>query len=212
MVLSAFQTKWPEARLGVSNDRCWPYVPIDLDLLRCPQLHLLEFTIVKRSLLEPESEYPLIRQILLHSRNLRILRLDTVDNNDADFSYMDDILGPLNLQLTEGDTCPLLQELKLPDTYELDLEHCLTWQSCMDWSALRSLDLGERCSENFLSTLSGKVPKLERLLFHLFPGPNPSWTCTNMSVLRKFLNGIDGLQEVHIKNYCVEVFEEVGQK
>ncbi|KAF4627581.1 hypothetical protein G7Y89_g10575 [Cudoniella acicularis] len=115
---------------------------------------------------------------------------------------------PLNLQFEAGDICPPLQELKLPEKYRLDMQHCLTWRGCMNWSHLGTLNLGARCPENFLAALTGHVPNLKCLRFLLSEGKDPEKQCSNMSVVRKFLYAIDGLEGLYIQN-CYENFEAV---
>jgi hypothetical protein len=219
-VLSVFQNKWPDARLGVfSNNRTdvvpSTYFPMDLDLLNSPQLQLLDYAIVGETSPDRVSEFPLLKQVILHSKNLRILRLNIqsgpppFDNQFELYRLCEDFGGPLNLQFQSSDICPPLQELKLPREYRLDMDHCMTWRDCMDWSCLTSLNLENRCPENFLTALSGLVPNLKYLHRALWEGKNPEEQCSNMSVVRKFLNSINGLEELYIQNYYQDIFQAV---
>jgi len=219
-ILSAFRNRWPDASLGVFNSNrsnvvSRTYFPMDLDLLKSPQLHLLDYAIVGEASPDRVSEFPLLKHVLLYGKSLRILRLhiqsgpSPFDSQFDFYSLCDDFSGPFNLQFQSGDICPPLQELKLPRQYRLDTDHCMIWRDCMNWSCLTNLDLGNRCPENFLIALCGFVPNLKYLRFALWEGKDPEEQCSNMSVVRKFLNTIDALKELYIQNYYQDFFEAV---
>jgi hypothetical protein len=189
---------------------------MDLDLLRSPQLYSLDYTLFGNTSHIFISEFSLLKQILLKSKNLRILRLGFQNvhlpfNNPSEVNkiHRNLLAGPLNLQFEPDDSCPPLQELKLPEQYHLEREHCLNWQVCMNWSHLTALDLGSRCPQNFLSALTGYVPNLKRLHLLLREGRDPEKQCSNMSIVRKFLNAIDGLEELYLQNCYEKFFEQV---
>lgn len=79
----------------------------------------------------------------------------------------------------------------------------------MDWSSLKTLDLDDRCPENLFTALAGYVPNLNFLRLLLTQGNDPEMQCGNMSVVRKFINAIDGLEELYIRN-CYEKFFEAA--
>lgn len=112
----------------------------------------------------------------------------------------------MNLQLTPTDSFPALEYLALDteqQVYQLTLEYCRNWTTCMSWAKLHTLDLGDGSPTNLLVALTGKVQQSKDLTFGFCycDGAVPLWKCVEMGVVAEFLAAIDGLNRVRIVSY-----------
>lgn len=200
----------------------------DLDLLLSPQLHTLEYVVFCKSTTEI-SEFPILKHILSQSKNLRVLRLEIANSWNYDWNNLYHILsghglgrslgGQFNLQLTKDSWFPPLEELKICTQYALTRDHCLAWRKCMDWSKLRILDLGDRCPQSFFTELRGSIPHLISLKFMYELGLTPrhevhheqdtGHRCRTVSEVGEFLDSINGLEELYIKNHGEVFFKQL---
>jgi hypothetical protein len=146
----------------------------DINLLLNPQLHTLKYGVLCKTVTET-SEFPMLNLILSQSKNLRVLHLQPSNSWNFDWLNLNNHLlghglgcgveGRFNLEFTKESWFPPLEELKLNTKYSLDRNHCVKWKNCMDWSKLRSLDLGDRCPQTFFTELRGSLPNLISLKF-----------------------------------------------
>ncbi|KAF2866037.1 hypothetical protein BDV95DRAFT_611915 [Massariosphaeria phaeospora] len=218
-VLSALSTKWPAARLHVTNfDRREPkYLPLDTALLSSPQLYSLAYLVCgtiwnsQNELDELRSEFGQLRTCLLQTKRLKSLHLTAWPNMRLDENpHVDDsawTTGPGNLDFREGDVFPALEELILPcDNYSLSRAHCQQWLAAMDWSHMRRLDFGNGCPREPMAALIGRVPQLKCFCF----GFDPIFVQETVGVteqespslymIGEFLDGIEGLEEVIVNS------------
>lgn len=66
----------------------------------------------------------------------------------------------------------------------------------MDWTKLRSLDLDTGMLPYLLQVLMGKLPRLKKLVFGIWPGAAETWNADDKKVRRDLLEAIDGSEEV----------------
>ncbi|KAF2491815.1 hypothetical protein BU16DRAFT_129262 [Lophium mytilinum] len=226
-VLSKLETSWPDVKLHVNNTRRAKSddqeMNMDMRLLLSPLLYSLTYEVFYMSVGRDNgaySELPKLKEVLLKSHRLRILKLffhhgvpsypqgRGFENNPT---YKVDILRgrdhvhPLNLLIQPGDKIPPLQELNIPTQYDWSREHCQILRSSMDWTKLRRLDLGSGCPQTFFEEFHGQMPGLK--CFHTsfiqglreYSGAPP--TCTdNPGCVVNFIEAIDALEELHISN------------
>lgn len=181
---------------------------MDKNLLSSPHLHSLDNTAYTcRLLTRSPSELHAFKSCLLQARNLRLLTLRmTTYRNVIGSSPPDLVDGEVNLQFSEHDHFPALQELVLDcyDVYYLSAPHCETWVKAMDWTRLRSLDLGHATPQYLLPALSGKIPGLLCLTMGWWPnhnGPQATWRSPDLDTVRRFLEGIDALERVTLYSW-----------
>jgi hypothetical protein len=217
-VLAALHTKQPTARLHVttlSRKQSGTYIPLDTSLLSSPQLHSLTYIVSAKRVRTPygeivyRSEFAALSKCLLHAKNLKCLRLSIDDHASNQDCWS---AGPMNL--TFGDSPPFLalEEFALPyGIYELTATSCRQWLPAMDWSKLQRLDLGHGSPPQLFVALTGRVPQLKALTFGLwdsFP-ENNSWDCHDLAVVTRFLDSVDGLEEVDTKQFKGESFDQI---
>ncbi|KFY13798.1 hypothetical protein V492_03039 [Pseudogymnoascus sp. VKM F-4246] len=231
-VLSKIHILFPTARLNVKNtERGQSPHELDIDLLRSPQLHSLELVVLQSGqyYCRPDqtvSEFPVLKQILLGSPNLRVLRLGYIRHEGYDFarfaryyeSFNTDGEGPLNLQFQNKDCLPTLTELGIlteerriyEPGYDLSKEHCIAWKSAMNWKALTKLDLGNARTGNFFMIFRGHIPQLKSLKFRLSRGkdsdedPAPLLQATT-----RFLDSITGLEQLKVDDWTRSFFPDL---
>jgi hypothetical protein len=201
-VLAALHAR-PEVQLHVINtarqDR-----PLQHALLSSPSLHGLDFTIYGELFTKAQpSEFYVFKQLLMKKRNLKSLKLDISRYETEKRQLPRDVkAGELNLQFEPGDEFPALEELTLEcyDWYYLSAAHCGMWTKCMDWSCLRTLDVGHATPQYFIRAITGRVPQLKSLRFGFWPnhqGPKATWNSPpDMAVVKSFVDSIDALQSV----------------
>ena len=150
-------------------------------------------------------EIPAIKDSLLQARNLKNLRFQNISGGICTQADWPECQG--FFKFGYGEVFPALEELDLSyDDYQfpLDLspESCQGWANSMDWSRLRRLNL-DRIYEPYhlFEALAGKVPSLQALKFDL----------RSIDSLLRFSNSIDGLEEIVVADYCVDVFDEVRE-
>ena len=235
-VLSKIHSLFPTARIHVKNrDRARsPYgrydrdMALDIDLLRSPQLHSLEIVVLQSGEYNygPDrtiSEFPILKQILLGSSNLRVLRLGCIQETRYDFakfaqyyeSFNTDGEGPLNLQLQNKDCLPTLVELGIlkeahriyEPGYDLSKAHCIAWKRAMNWKALRRLDLGNARPGDFFMVFCGHIPQLKSLKFRLSCGKDSNEDpAPLLRATIRFLDSVMGLEELEVADWTRSFF------
>lgn len=214
--MATFSRRWPGARLNVSNMTRsqnlarQSYDLPDIDLLSNPQLYSLKY----RVLGGPRngnmaSEFNLLKHIIVKADNLRILHLHFKKDSSFNLEALEQALtsrgleyhlgGPYNLPFRRGDTFPPLEELKIDSWhYELSKSHCIAWKECMDWTKLKTLDLGEELAGGFLTTFRGSIPYLTSLQFPLHVGSDRELRCS-VAEAGEFLASVTRLEKLHIE-------------
>lgn len=219
-VLATLHTKWPSTRLHVTNlsrKQSGVYIPLDTTLLSSPQLHSLAYTIYGAIVVtvygvyEFRSEFEALRECLLQAKSLRYLRLSVDDRASNQDSWS---VGPRNLGFQDGHVFPALKELALPYTqYSLPALHCKQWLHAMDWSHLQRLNLGHGSPPHLFVALTDKVPQLKALEFGIWDySPevtSENWDCHDLAIVTRFFDSIDGLEEVVVKNFKGEKFNQI---
>jgi hypothetical protein len=89
---------------------------------------------------------------------------------------------------------------------ELSQSHCAQWVQAMDWRQLRTLDLSHGCPEFLLAAITGHVPGLTSLRFGFWArwSGRRSWRCGDVSVVARFLESVEALEELVCRNYGQE--------
>lgn len=189
---------------------------MDLEILTSPQLHSLSYTFLKENRSSSRSELSIMARIMTASKNLRILRF--VCEPDSRFNFEDyygfyerfgsDGHGPKNLPFnafTLDDKLEPLEELAFCSAplrtecfYDFADSHCNAWRFCMDWSKLRTLDLGGQGPSPFFEIFRGYVPNLKSLSFTLTRG-GPTGV-ENVRTIGDFLDSIKGLEQLCVTN------------
>lgn len=227
-VLRLFHSRFPEARLCVSNltrgsvkgtpsDKS-----MDVELLSSPQLYSLEYTVLCDNPTTRLSEFPVLRKVLLPNKNLRILRLGCSSNHRIPSrDYQDQSQfnqGPFNLDLRPGDSFAELNELEFiskPNVYgyqlyDLSHEHCKAWKECAALSKLQKLNLGQLPSQVFFAAVPGSVPLLNSLTFTIQSLFVSRWEPENLeTVTAQFLDSILGLEVLRINNESKKFYPKV---
>ncbi|KFY35974.1 hypothetical protein V494_05427, partial [Pseudogymnoascus sp. VKM F-4513 (FW-928)] len=172
------------------------------------------------------SEFPVLKQILLGSPNLRVLRLGYIRDERYDFakfaqyyeSFNTNGEGPLNLQFQNKNCLPALAELGIlteerriyKPGYNLSKEHCIAWKSAMNWESLTKLDLGNARTGDFFMIFRGHIPQLKSLKFRLSRGrdsdedPAPLLQATT-----RFLDSITGLEQLKVDDWTRSFFPDL---
>jgi hypothetical protein len=210
----------PETRLHVTNNlRRGLYVPLDIALLSSRNLHSLDLTVCKKwistrpRVFKYRFEFPALKSALLQAKNLKVLRI-SVEDCIPDQQQWAFHSNP-NLDFEDGDVFPNLEELTLPhDHYVLSADHCAKWARAMNWSYLRRLVLRYGAPKHLFSALTGKVPNLKALHFGFWPNATPdrTWECLDVSIVGRFLDSIDGLEELHVKSMYMTEFQEIQEE
>jgi hypothetical protein len=220
-VITALETHHPDARLCVTNNRRWKASDRDLNLdarlLSSPLLYSLNTSVFYLSVGTNDlvlSEFPNLKKFILKANKLRVLTLKvwmgiSVDQKTGkykvDIGKKNQDLAPLNLPLRPGDMMPPITDLTISDwmPYDLRSDHCAIWRNAMDWTRLQRLDLRGGCPRPFFEELCGAMPQLKSLRMGFKTGPREygRFTCEDPSVVRKFAESIDGLQELYVTNY-----------
>lgn len=202
---------------------------IDLDLLRSPQLHSLDFTVLQNGFYGPDreiSEFPVLKQILQRSPNLRVLRLGCTQELSYDFGrfyqryaeFNTDGDGPLNLQFKNKDSFPTLEEVGILKErfridvpgYDLSKAHCIAWKKATDWTVLVKLDLGNTPPNDFFMIFRNQVPQLKSLKFRLSRRSDlPDDPAILLQATRRFLDSISGLDELVIEDWTRNFFPDL---
>jgi hypothetical protein len=238
-VLSKIYSLFPTARIDVRNHargrsgygQYHKDMALDLALLRSPQLHTLELVVLQSGEQNCKpgrtvSEFPVIKQILQGSSNLRVLRLGCIRDGGFDFERLDpyydafrtDGEGPLNLQFRNKDRFPTLVEFGILKEsnrihelgYDLSKSHCIAWKRAMNWKALVRLDLGNARPGGFFMVFCGYIPQLKSLKFRLSRGkdsnedPAPLLRATT-----RFLDSITGLEELKVGDWTRSFFPDL---
>jgi hypothetical protein len=171
-LLSAPLARPPEVQLHVINT-ARQNRPLQHALLSSPSLHGLDFKIYGELFTKTQpSEFYVFKQLLMKKRNLKSLKLDISSYETEKRQLPRDVkAGELNLQFEPGDELPALEELTLGcyDWYYLSAAHCDMWTKCMDWSCLRTLDIGHATPQYFIRAITGRVPQLKSLHFGFWP-------------------------------------------
>jgi hypothetical protein len=204
-IITKLEDQWPDARLSVTNHRRLDAVDEDRDvdtrLLSSPLLYSLRFTIYYFG---DRSEFQKLKDILLKSTRLRVLHLKICEGLQIHSSGY----GPpqeLNLALLPSDRLAPLHELMVSDwpPYYFSPGHCEIWSECMDWTELKSLDLGSGCPGDFFNRFLGRVPNLKSLRLgfdDVNPWPYELLPCGEPDSVRGFIESIDDLHELFITN------------
>ncbi|KAL6711789.1 hypothetical protein ACN47E_002832 [Coniothyrium glycines] len=204
---------------------------LDHNILRLPNLYRLDISI-------HHSETPLdlsrqrwkqLRNLILSSRNLRILSIDThletVTKPHQYPSLKDTQLNPLlessgqssyiynkfiQLPLEIGDMIPPLEDFQIrAKRYNLDIKHCSRLLKCMDWTKLKRLRIETTYPDIFFRLFQGRLSQLKTLDF----------ACFNHDQLRRetqepealylecsyFIQGIDNLEELTVRCDVLDV-------
>jgi hypothetical protein len=188
----------------VNHEQTRIYHSVDEGLLSSSNLHSLDITMLSESeQLETKSEMSLLRTCLLRATNLKRLRLRvSLDSHGINAYYHE---GPLNIPLEARDHVSSLEELSIDPLHQFywpTIQHCEMWAQCMDWDAMRILDFGYGCPQNFFKVLTGRVPKLKSLTFGSIAQPNRGhglWKgFEDIELLLQFLQSIHALEAVKL--------------
>jgi hypothetical protein len=217
-VLAALHDKQPTTRLHVTNlsrKQSGAYIPLDTSLLSSPQLHSLTYIVYAKRVqtpygeLEYRSEFATLSKCLLHAKKLKCLRL-SIDEHASNQDCWS--AGPMSLTFGDGPPFPALEELALPHRkYHLTASHCRQWLHAMDWSKLQRLDLGYGSPPHLFVALTGRVPQLKALKFGISDHAPmiPNWDCEDMAVVTRFLDSVDGLEEVDALHFQGTDFDRI---
>ncbi|KAH7411658.1 hypothetical protein DE146DRAFT_627711 [Phaeosphaeria sp. MPI-PUGE-AT-0046c] len=108
--------------------------------------------------------------------------------------------------LQAGGLRDLTIDVKDYGIYNLNTRHCEMWVQCMDWSQLRSLDLGHTSPQYLLPALTGRVSGLVSLCFSFWPNHRDPWAPwanpANLDIVRHFLESINALHVVTLDTDC----------
>jgi hypothetical protein len=117
-----------------------------------------------------------------------------------------------NLDIQEGEIFPDLEELSLPfHLYVLSAAHCVTWSGAMNWTHLRRLDLGRGAPKHLFTALAGNLPNLKTLRFGFWStyGYNQTWECPDMSLVCRFLDNLNSLEDLDVESFDMREFQEL---
>ncbi|KAG4429365.1 hypothetical protein IFR05_015151 [Cadophora sp. M221] len=216
-VLKTFHVNHPNARLHVSQKSrisWWSPAPkpLEVDVLKSPQLYSLSMNIVRDTHFPFYSEYPTVWAIIKNSKNLRILRIGAEQDNrpinrrrgpQPPFTHT---AQPLHFPIQQGDSLEPLSELTFFSSgypvlqYDLSAHHCAKLRDVSDWSHLKVLDFGEQSTVHFWSIFRGYIPNLKTARFRFSqPGIRATVTSGTADEIGKFLDSITGLEELDIK-------------
>ncbi|KAF1936494.1 hypothetical protein EJ02DRAFT_83208 [Clathrospora elynae] len=206
-VLDCLQRGHPSAQLRLT-DHNRQGIPLDEALLSSPQLHTLDITVgcifyCKFQYPAGICELPHLKRLLIRGGNLKILRIRFVRLEHGSVAararfqgYGAADVGPLNFRFEETDKFPALEELVLQQSensrieYDLGAKHCEDWKRFMNWSNMRTLDLGPKNCENLLRSLTGAVVTgLQTLRFKAFPDGD---------ILEAFFRCVPKLAQLHM--------------
>jgi len=206
--ISKLEQQWPRAKLIVCKHAG---TTSDIQLLFSPLLYALTFDILngkpKPELQGQRSRLPELRYVLLNNVRLRVLDIRSRYCSSQKFHSDQVQLRSMNLPLQSSDRLPPLHELTFsgPEPYEFDLSHVKLWSQCMDWSQLRTLDLGLSCPQHFFEEIGGQLIGLKSLTLGIGTGPrrNSPWksgpmTCETLEPATQFIASLPGLHELHI--------------
>jgi hypothetical protein len=232
-VLSKFHARFPDALLEVTNrDRAYNYMHLDLDLLRSPQLHSLDLLVLQTVLSNNGddrqiSEYPVLKQILQRSSNLRILKLGHLRREGYEIGtlyqkwhseHKTEGDGELNLPFQNKDKFPTLTELSIikgeyfnvDRNYDMNMAHCIAWKKAMNWKALTKLDLGNVRPFDFFKVFRGYIPQLTALRFRLSRGQaGADDAAPLLLVTNRFIDSIKALKELIIEDWTKSFFADL---
>lgn len=188
-----------EVQISERHDR-----PLQHSLMSSPSLHKLDITILGMLFQDPHlSEFRTFKRLIMTTGSLKGLTLRVSSYEKEKYAVSSDLAsGELNLPFEPGDKFPALEELTLDcyDWYYLSAAHCEMWASCMDWSRLRSLDLGHATPQYLLPAISGRIPNLKRLRFGFWlnpHGPRANWNSSqDLTIVTDFVSSIEALQEL----------------
>lgn len=173
---------------------------MDEGALTSSQLYSVDYHIDDDDSPGQHSELPSFKKLLLHAKNLKVLKVHMDQSSRYSTPYYAD--DPLNFQFQPNDQFPALEELTMDcyPRYELTVEHCDLWATCMDWGSLRKLDLDKGCPRHLLAAITGMVPQLKSLAFGFYSNHDVStWECPDLDMLRRFLVSIQELEDVRIR-------------
>ncbi|KAF2810779.1 uncharacterized protein BDZ99DRAFT_497738, partial [Mytilinidion resinicola] len=220
---------WPHVKLHVNNTRRDKAddqeMNMDMRLLLSPLIYSLTYEVFYMYMGSgnvAHSELPKLKEVLLKSQRLRILKLGfhlgvptyppgpERERNKSTYkigiTQSRENIHPLNLLLQPGDKLPPLEELHLPMQYNWSREHCQIFRSSTDWTQIRRLDIGFGCPQIFFEEFQGQTPGLKSFHTSFRQGPK-RWegappTCgDNPGCVVSFFDAIDALEELHISNH-----------
>lgn len=102
------------------------------------------------------ASYSLLLKIIRTSPNLRILRLENYSSDPAPERYP-------RLSPQPGDRFPAIEHLHLSGYFAVEMEKSSHWANAIQWTALKSLSLGNQAIIPFLRLTKGRLNHIESL-------------------------------------------------
>ena len=224
--LELVSERFPDARIHVKNvsrGRATQLdaLPMDVQLLLSPQLHSLEYVVLKEVDEPWRDEMDILAQILQRNCSLKTLRFACQSGKVQDLGTQ---ISPHGLAFdtsrkTRLVRLPLLEKgniwidkfsFRLEDltflpgsygtqTYNLGDPHCRALKQCLDCSKLTVVDLGLLPAAVFYQTFMGSMAQLKTLRVavnsddEIYRGP------AGIQLLGEFLDSITALQELLLR-------------
>ncbi|KAF2004981.1 hypothetical protein P154DRAFT_23980 [Amniculicola lignicola CBS 123094] len=204
-VLETFHAHHPPARLHVQSEFRLTN-PLDKLLLSSPQLYSLRYEIYFN---HPQIKEKAMRMLFHTMKNclkqggsIKKLHIEAMDN------IMTSVRHGAAFPFRPLESFPPLEELYIGyQCYDIQRADCRLWRDCMDWTCLKTLDLGGTSPVWFIKSITGAVPQLRvfKCGTRAFRDPNSEWSCwrNDTDVIPSFLESIDALE-------CLEISPAEG--
>jgi hypothetical protein len=215
-VLDELYTKFPDIGVHVKvldrADAPLHHRQIDTNLLSSPLLRSLTYQVFTRGYradTATQSEWPMLARHLEASQNLRVLKIEVLQEYEYDgvhvlSSYPEGQLGEeglARLELSDDTKLPSLEEFTIREqtywgssTYLWDPAHCQLLLHSADWSSLQVLDFGTDLPVAFFSTFKSHLPQVKKLRF----GFSRETTGADVQVVKEFIESVNTLQSLVI--------------
>lgn len=178
---------------------------LDTELLSSPLLHSLKISVLSEDYVwyHPSySEFPRLSEIIAKSKSLRVLRMDQQWSENGWYNKDESAFGPFRLQFPNDDAFPALEDLQLCALrYMANEAHMQRWLRVMDWSRLRSLDLGRHPPGRLLRALTGNVPQLQKLAMGFWEDDFSGNWKSDHDTVRAFVNSVHSLEVLLWRNH-----------
>ena len=217
-VISKLEGRHPSARLYATNNRRDNKTsdsPMDVRLLSSPLLYSLNYSIFYGT--TPSgivcSEFRKLKEILVQSSKLNLLSLAVypTDLHDIDIPKAP---GDWHSFLPVGSGDPLwkLHTLKIPNQITYNVQpiskvYSTIFSQSNDFTQVNRINLNNVCGYYSFEPLKGRVPNLKHLelAFRTEDPARRRWDtshlCRDPSLVRQFIESINGLEILQITNY-----------
>jgi hypothetical protein len=203
-ILTTLHDCWPSSHLHVRQ----PYRyerELDKDLLASPQLISLEMQVYVNLLAQPRvSDWPILTELLIRHRSLRSFRPHST------YVEMWTSGAPGPLHIVPGTKLLALEDFTVPRKIDNEPEESRINMliSAISWSSLRRLELGYGSPGHALvKELTGRVPQLKCLSFHLIYGPTREQAEQHSNIWVAFFKSIDSLEEISVINDLYKIYD-----